>query len=87
MKGLKADDNPSKLMDQKKIKGPSVNVRENGWMLKEIRWWLKREKVAIKKKSKRTLLDKNSHGKDISDKKNEPRLKFEEIYESKEICT
>lgn len=43
--------------------------------------------MAIKKKSKRTLLDKNSHGKDISDKKNEPRLKFEEIYESKEICT
>lgn len=37
MKSLKADDNPSKLMDQKKIKGPSVNVRENGWMLKEIR--------------------------------------------------
>lgn len=33
---------------------------------------MKREKVAIKKKYQRVLLDKITHGKDTSDEKNEP---------------
>lgn len=39
------------------------------------------------KKYQRVLLDKITHRKDIRDEKNEPRLKFVERYESKEICT
>lgn len=40
-----------------------------------------------KKISKRALLDKITHGKDTRYEKNEPRLKFVERYESKEIHT
>lgn len=38
-------------------------------------------------KNIRVLLDKITHGKDTSDEKNEPRLKFVERYESREIRT